>query len=330
MLRSDGNFTRRETLIALACCGLAAVMGTAQAAEWPDRPVKVLVSYPAGGANDLVARAVTARLTESLKQSFFVENKTGAAGTIAADAAAKAAPDGYTLYMISSAQVLAPSVRKDVTFDPVKDYRPIYLCASAPYFLVVHKAVPAKNVADLVAMAKARPNALNYASSGVGAGPHLTSSLFMTVAGIAMNHVPYRGDADALVDLTAGRVEASFISVAASNPHIQSGALRALAVSSAERLPLAPNVPTVAESGYPGFDMSAWWGLVGPARLPDDVVRKTAAAVKPILESPAFAAQFASQGITPGKLGPEEFAQRISADLVRFADIVKRAGIKPQ
>ncbi|OGA26697.1 MAG: hypothetical protein A3F77_00350 [Betaproteobacteria bacterium RIFCSPLOWO2_12_FULL_67_28] len=316
--------------MALASCGLAIALGSAQAAEWPDRPVKVLVGYPAGGANDLVARAVTARMTEALKQSFIVENRTGAAGTIAADTAAKAAPDGYTLYMISSAQVLAPSVRKEVNFDPVKDYRPIYLCASAPYFLVVHKDVPAKSVADLVAMAKARPNALNYASSGVGAGPHLTSSLFMTMAGIALNHVPYRGDADALVDLTAGRVEASFISVAASNPHIQSGALRALAVSSAERLALAPNVPTVAESGYPGFDMSAWWGLVGPAKLPDEIVRKAAAAVKPILDTPTFAAQFAAQGIAPGKLGPDEFAQRIAADFVRFADIVKRAGIKPQ
>lgn len=330
MLESDRKFTRRDALIILASCGLASVMGSARAAEWPERPVKVLVGYPAGGANDLVARAVTARLSESLKQAFVVENRTGAAGTIAADAAAKAAPDGYTLYMISSAQVLAPSVRKEVNFDPVKDYRPIYLCALAPYFLVVHKDVPAKSVAELVAMVKARPKALNYASSGVGAGPHLTSSLFMTMAGIEMNHVPYRGDADALVDLTAGRVEVSFISVAASNPHVQSGALRALAVSSAERLLLAPNVPTVAESGYPGFDMGAWWGLVGPARLPEDIVRKAAAAVKPILESPAFAAQFASQGITPGKLGPEQFARRIADDFVRFADIVKRAGITPQ
>lgn len=328
--RSVTRFTWRGALSALSMGVLALAGAGAQAAEWPDRPVRVLVGYPAGGANDLVARAVAARLTESLKQSFVVENRTGAAGTIAADAAAKAAPDGYTLYMISSAQVLAPSVRKEVSFDPVKDYRPIYLCASAPYFLVVHKDVAARSVADLVAMAKASPNKLNYASSGVGAGPHLTSSLFMTMAGIEMNHVPYRGDADALVDLTAGRVEASFISVAASNPHVQSGALRALAVSSAERLPLAPAVPTVAESGYAGFDMSAWWGLVGPAKLPDDVVRKVAAAVKPILESPAFAAQFAAQGIAPGKDGPEEFSRRIAADFIRFADIVKRAGIKPQ
>jgi tripartite-type tricarboxylate transporter receptor subunit TctC len=259
-----------------------------------------------------------------------VENKTGAAGSIAADAAAKAAPDGYTLYMMSSAQVLAPSVRNDITYDLVKDFRPIALVASAPYFLLVHNSVPARSVAEFVALAKSKPGKLNYASSGVGAGPHLTSSLFMTVAGIDLNHVPYRGDGDALIDLVAGRVEATFMSVAPTFPHIQSGALRALAVSSAERLPLLPNVPTVAESGYPGFDMSAWWGLVGPAALPDAVVRKVAAAVRPILDSKEFRDQFASQGITPQKLGPEEFARRIAQDSVKFAEIVKRAGIVKQ
>jgi tripartite-type tricarboxylate transporter receptor subunit TctC len=315
--------------------GLAALMPApgvlhAQAPDWPTRPVRVLVGYPAGGANDLIARAVAGRLGESLKQSFVVENKTGAAGSIAADAAAKAAPDGYTLYMMSSAQVLAPSVRNDITYDPVKDFRPIALVASAPYFLLVHNSVPARSVAEFVALAKSKPGKLNYASSGVGAGPHLTSSLFMTVAGIDLNHVPYRGDGDALIDLVAGRVEATFMSVAPTFPHIQSGALRALAVSSAERLPLLPNVPTVAESGYPGFDMSAWWGLVGPAALPDAVVRKVAAAVRPILDSKEFRDQFASQGITPQKLGPEEFARRIAQDSVKFAEIVKRAGIVKQ
>jgi tripartite-type tricarboxylate transporter receptor subunit TctC len=307
-----------------------AVAGSPHAAEWPDRPVRILVGYPAGGANDLVARGVAARLTDSLKQSFIVENRTGAAGTIAADVAAKAAPDGYTLYMISSAQIIAPSVRKSVTFDPVKDFRAIALCAIGPYFLVVHKDVPARSVAEFVALAKARPKALNYASSGVGAGPHLTSSLFMTLAGIELNHVPYRGDADALVDLTAGRVQAGFISTSATYPHIQAGSLRALAVSSAERSALLPNVPTVAESGYPGFDMTSWWGLVGPAKLPDDIVRKAAAATRAVLDSPAFSAQVAAQGVTPGKLGPEEFARRIVDDTAKFAEIVKRAGITPE
>lgn len=320
----------RALLLGLATIMLAPAVPQAQAQDWPTRPVRVLVGYPAGGANDLVARSVAGRLGEVLKQSFVVENKTGAAGSIAADAAAKAAPDGYTLYMISSAQVLAPSVRKDVSYDPVKDFKAIALAASAPYFLVVHKSVPVNSVAEFVALAKSKPGKLNYASSGVGAGPHLTSSLFMTVAGINLNHVPYRGDADALNDLVAGRVESSFMSVAPTYPHIQSGVLRALAVSSAERLPLAPNVPTVAESGYPGFDMSAWWGLVGPAGLPDAIVRKAAAAVRPILDSKDFREQFASQGVTPQRLGPEEFTRRIAQDSVKFAEIVKRAGIVKQ
>ena len=312
---------------ALLFCGL---FHSALAADWPDRPVRILVGYPAGGANDIVARALATRLSESLKQSFIVDNRTGAAGAIAAELAAKAPTDGYTLYMMSSAQVIAPSFRKDLPYDPTRDFRAIALCAQAPYFLVVHKDVSARNVAEFVALAKSRPQALSYASSGVGAGPHLTSSLFISRAGIELNHVPYRGDADALVDLTAGRVQASFISVQASYPHIQSGSLRALAVSSVDRLPLIANLPTVAESGYPGFDISAWWGLVGPAKLPDEVVRKLAPAVRSVLDSAAFAQQFASQGIAPGRLGPEEFGKRIVDDTAKFADIVKRAGITVQ
>lgn len=221
-------------------------------------------------------------------------------------------------------------MRKNVSFDPVKDFRAIALAASSAYFLTVHPNVPAKTVAEFVALAKSKPGALSYASSGVGAGPHLTSSLFIAVAGISLNHVPYRGDADALVDLLAGRVDGGFMSMAPTLPHIQGGALRGLAVSGAERSPLLPNLPTVAESGYPGFDMGAWWGLVGPAGLPDAIVRKVAETVRPILDSKAFGEQFAAQGIVPGKLGPEAFAKRIADDYVKFADIVKRAGITPQ
>lgn len=315
-------------IILLAAAALLPLQALAQA--WPSRAVRVLVGYPAGGANDIIARSVTARMSESLKQPFVVENRSGAAGTIAADAAAKAAPDGYTLFMMASAHALAPSVRKNLAFDPVKDFRAISLAASSAYFLAVHPSVPAKSVAELVALAKAKPGGMSYASSGVGAGPHLTSSLFLAVAGIDINHVPYRGDADALVDLLAGRVQTGFMSIAPTFPHIQSGALRALAVSSAERSPLLPNLPTVAESGYPGFDMGAWWGLVGPAGTPDAVVQKAAEAMRPILDSKAFADQFASQGIVAGKLGPEAFARKIAADVVRLAEVVKRAGIKPE
>jgi len=319
--------TRLGVLLLL---GFFSLLAGGARAEWPEKSVRILVSYPAGGANDQVARVVAARLTDALKQNFVVENRAGAAGSIAAEAAARAAPDGYTLYMISSAQLITPAVRKSVPYDPVKDFRAIALCAIGPYFLVVHKDVPAKNLAEFVALAKSRPKALNYASSGVGAGPHLTSSLFWTQAGIELNHVPYRGDADAIVDLIAGRVQAAFMSTNATNPHVLSGALRALAVSGTERSPLQPGVPTVAESGYPGFDMGAWWGLVGQAELPDNVVRKAAAAVRTILDSPEFAAAVAPQGVTPGKLGPEAFARRIAEDTSKFAEVVKRAGIRPE
>lgn len=323
-----GVTSRRGAMLGL---GAATVTGWARAqdASWPTRPIRILVGYPAGGANDTVARAVATPLAETLKQPITVDNRTGAAGTIAADAAKRAAPDGETLYMMSSAQVLAPAVRRDVNFDPVADFAPIALCASAPYLLVAHNSVPVRTLTELVALAKSRPGQLSYASSGVGAGPHLTSSLFMTVAGIEMNHVPYRGDADAMVDLTAGRVQVSFISVSAAWPHVQSGSLRALAVSSAERIALAPDVPTVAESGYPGFDMGAWWGLVGPQGLPQPIIDKVAGAVRPILDAPDFGRRFAAQGITPGRLGPAAFARRIADDKVKFADIVRRAGITP-
>jgi tripartite-type tricarboxylate transporter receptor subunit TctC len=302
----------------------------ALAQAYPQRAVRVLVGYPAGGANDLVARALSARMAESLKQPFVVENRSGAAGTIAAEAGAKAAPDGYTLFSMSSAQVLAPHVRKSVTYDPVKDFRPIGLAASSAYFLTVHPSVPAKNVAELVALAKAKPGGMSYASSGAGAGPHLTSSLFLAVAGIDIQHVPYRGDADALVDLIAGRVQTGFMSIAPTLPHLKSGSLRALAVSSIERLPNLPDLPTVAESGYPGFDMGAWWGLVAPAGTPDAIVKQLVDAMKPIIEARAFGEQFAAQGIVAGKLTGEDFGRKIAADYVRLGEVVKRAGIKPE
>ena len=328
MKAPQGGPTRRAALFGLGAAGFAAD-ARAQAGDWPTRPIRILVGYPAGGANDLVARAVAQPLSETLRQPITVENRAGGAGSIAADAAKRADPDGTVLYMMSSAQVLAPALRRDLTYDPVADFAPIGMCASAPYFLVVHESVPARSVAELVALAKARPGALSYASSGVGAGPHLTSSLFMSVAGIEMNHVPYRGDADSLIDLAAGRVQVSFMSVAPTWPHIQAGRLRGLAVSSAERLAMARDIPTVAESGYPGFDMGAWWGLVGPKALPRPIVDRVAAAIRPILDGAAFGERFAAQGITPGRDTPDSFARRIAEDKAKFAQIVQQAGITP-
>ena len=303
----------------------------AQTPSWPTRSVRLLVGYPAGGANDLVMRGIAAPLSDALGQPVIVENRAGAAGGIAADAAAKAAPDGYTLFSISSAHVLAPSIRRALTWDPVRDFQPIALGARSPYYLMVHKDFPARNVAEFVAYVKARPpGSISYASSGVGAGPHLTTSLFMHVAGITLDHIPYRGDADALIDLTTGRVPCAFLSVAPALPHLAAGSLRALAVSGAERLSVTPEVPTVAESGYPGFAMDAWWGICGPTGLPMPIVEKIATAMRPILDAPAFAERYAAMGVVPGRLGTAAFTQLIREDRVRFEQIVRDAGIQPQ
>jgi tripartite-type tricarboxylate transporter receptor subunit TctC len=318
----------RRAILAAPLLGTAPAL--AQTQPWPNRPMRMLVGYPAGGANDIVARSTAGPLAEALGQPIAVENRTGAAGSVAAEAVARAAPDGYTLYMISSAQVLAPALRRNLPYDPVRDFTYIHLGARGPYFLVVHPSVPARSVAELVALARARPGALSYASSGIGAGPHLTMALFLSQAGIQMEHVPYRGDADAMVDLTAGRVPVSFISIAASWQQIQAGALRALAISGAERWSPARDAPTIAESGYPGFAMEAWWGLAAPANLPEPILRRVASAAAPIIQGPAIAERFAPLGFLTAREGPEEFTALVRRDRDRFAEIVRTANITVQ
>jgi len=315
---------------AAALASLATLATPAFAQSFPDRPLRMIVGYPAGGANDLVARAVAQPLGEALGQNIVVENRTGAAGAIGAEAAARAPADGHTLYMMSSAQVLATALRRNLPYDPVRDFAPIALAARGPYLLIVHPSVAASTLAEFVALARTRPGRMGYASSGIGAGPHLTSALFFSMAGIELNHVPYRGDADILPDLLAGRIEASFISLAPTMAHVQGGQLRALAISGAERSPILAQVPTVAESGYPGFEMDAWWGLVAPAATPPAIIARIEQAALPIIRSPAFAARFASQGIVPGRLGAADFTRLIASDRTRFEEIVRRAGIESQ
>ena len=323
--------TRRRFLAGSAIFPLLGYVSSTRAADaWPSRPVKIIVGYPAGGANDIVARSVSAAMDQALNAAFVVDNRSGAAGAAGAEAAARSQPDGYTLYMMSSAQVLAPSLRKSLPYDPVRDFSAIALCARSSYVLVVHPSVPLKTVAELIAFAKSNPEKLNYASSGVGAGPHLATELFASMAGVKLTHVPYRGDTPALSDLLAGHVQMSFMSMAPAVPHVKSGALRALAVASAKRSPILPDVPTVAEAGLPGYDVGSWWGLVAPAGTTREIIQRAESVVVAYLREPSTGARFLELGLEPGELGADAFQRYIASELEKLGGIVKRAGIQAE
>jgi len=323
--------TRRRFLAGSAIFPLLGYVSSTRAADaWPSRPVKIIVGYPAGGANDIVARSVSAAMDQALNAAFVVDNRSGAAGAAGAEAAARSQPDGYTLYMMSSAQVLAPSLRKSLPYDPVRDFSAIALCARSSYVLVVHPSVPLKTVAELIAFAKSNPEKLNYASSGVGAGPHLATELFASMAGVKLTHVPYRGDTPALSDLLAGHVQMSFMSMAPAVPHVKSGALRALAVASAKRSPILPDVPTVAEAGLPGYDVGSWWGLVAPAGTTREIIQRAESVVVAYLREPSTGARFLEWGLEPGELGADAFQRYITSEVEKLGGIVKRAGIQAE
>ena len=323
--------TRRGFLTGAAALPLLGSAFGARAADvWPSRPVKVIVGYPAGGANDLVARSVSTAMEKALNATFIVDNRSGAAGATGAEAAAKSPPDGYTLYMMSSAQVLAPSLRKSLPYDPVRDFSAIALCARSSYVLAVHPSVPLKTMAELVAYAKANPEKLNYASSGVGAGPHLATELFASMANVKLTHVPYRGDTPALTDLLAGQVQMSFMSLAPAVPHVKSGALRALAVASAKRSPILADVPTVAEAGLPSYDVGSWWGLVAPAGTPREIIQRAESVAIAYLREASTGARFLEMALEPGELGADAFQQYIASEKNKLADIVKRAGLQAE
>ena len=321
------NPTRRIVLAGAAAA--LARPGLAQE-SWPSRPVRVLVGYPAGGANDIVARSVAQGMQEILGHPFTIENRAGGAGSIAAEAAARATPDGITLYMMSSAQVLAPALRRNLGYDPARDFTPIALGAIGSYFLAVHSSVPATNLREFIALAARAPGSVTYASSGVGAGPHLSMELLATMAGVQLHHVPYRGDSDALIDLTAGRVQAYMSAIAPAQQHIRAGTLRALAVTGATRVAAAPDVPTIAESGLPGYDMVAWWGLVGPANLPPAIAQRAEAAAVQTITSAAYRQRFEAMGFTPGNVAGADFGRLIATDVRRLQEIVRRVGIQPE
>jgi tripartite-type tricarboxylate transporter receptor subunit TctC len=303
----------------------------AQTDTYPSRPVRIVVTVPPGGAADFIARTVGAKLSEALAQAVLVENRAGASGTIAADAVAKAAPDGYTLLQNSiTTHGVAPLIFAKLPYDSFKDLAPITLLSQIPLIMVVNAEVPAGSVADFVALAKGKPGSFSFASSGAGGAPHLTGELFKSVTGIDLVHVPYKGSGPAVTDLVAGRVQVMFDGAPALLAHVRSGKLRVLAAASRERNPLAPDVPIFAELGYPGIEVALWYGLMAPAGTPRAIVDRLNAELARILNLPDIRERFAAQGAAATPTTPEQFAQFMRAEIARWEPVVKKAGVKAE
>ncbi|MBK7656362.1 MAG: tripartite tricarboxylate transporter substrate binding protein [Betaproteobacteria bacterium] len=293
-----------------------------QAQTYPAKPVRLIVPFPAGGATDIFARALSQKLGEKLGQSLVVENRPGAGGTIGSDAVAKAVPDGYTLLLAtSSTHSIGPSLNARMPYDAVRDFSPIAHVGNAPSIMLVPNSSPAHSVKEWIAYAKANPGKLNYASSGNGTIVQLTAELFKSQAGVFLVHIPYKGTALAMPDLISGKVDVIFDSLPTGLPHVRDGRLRALAVTTAKRTPLAPDLPTVAEV-LPGYESNTWFGLFGPKGLPTDVLTKVNTAANQALADPEVKDKLARLGIDTVRSTPQQFADMVSADTTKWKEII--------
>jgi tripartite-type tricarboxylate transporter receptor subunit TctC len=318
-----------SSLAARAVAGLLTLgaVWPACAQQFPAKPVRFLVPFAPGGSTDIVARILGQKLTERWGHPVIVDNRAGAAGNIAAETTARAAPDGYTIFQINVASAIAVSLYKNLRYDPVKDFAPVTQLASVALFMVIHPAVKARTVQELIALAKSQPGKLNYASSGNGGPTHLAMELFKTMTATDMVHVPYGGGGPALNDLLANQVQI-FMVAGAAIPHINSGRLRALGVSSLKRNRQLPDVPTIAESGVPGYESSPWYGVVVPAHTPRSIVVKLSADIVNILKQADVAERLNAQGMDLVGNTPEQFSEFIKTEIVKWRRIVKASGVK--
>jgi len=327
------GFTRMRKLAALAAAlaltAFASASRAQTAAAYPDKSVRLVVPFAAGGALDVVARIVGQKLTETWGRQIVIDNRLGAGGNIGAEFVAKAPPDGYTLLMSSvTTQAINMSLLAKPPYDFVRDYAPVALVASAPLALVIHASLPAKSVKEFIALAKAHPGELNYFSSGTGTGTHLAAVIFDQLAGVRTTHVPYKGGAQGLGDLLSGQVQFAMSTIGLVEPHVQTGRLRLLGVGSVKRYTRLPQIPTIAESGVKGYEAEQWYGVVGPAGTPAAIVNKLAAEIKTIVANPDVRERFYSQGIEPVYATPEEFAVYIKASVAKYAKVIKTLGLK--
>jgi len=296
--------------------------------SYPSRPVRMIVPYAPGGGADTLARSVAHALSEQHGYSIVVDNRGGGGTILGSDIAAKALPDGHTIIMVASTHAVVSSLYKTLPYDPVKDFSPVIRVASAPNLLALHPSLPAANVRELVALAKAQPGKLVYGSSGNGGGSHLAMELFKSLTNIDMLHVPYRGTGPAMIDLLSGQVKLMFGGMVGTLPNVKSGRLRAIAISSAKRSPVVPDVPTVAESGFPAYEATTWYGILAPAGTPAAVVKQLNRQIAASIQDPRLRQRITDQGGEPSSTTPEEFAAYIRTEVAKWAKVVKSSGAR--
>ena len=319
----------RRLSLALLGLAIATLAGPAPAAPYPDRPVKILVGFSAGGGTDVAARVMAQKLTDALGQTVVVENRPGASGMLAAEAAAKSPPDGYTLMMGSQTTLaVAPALYRKFAIDAARDFAGVAMAGVSPLVMVVHPSLPVQSVQDMIAMAKAKPGTLNFASGGLGTTPHMAGELFSIQAGIKMVHVAYRGEAPAINDLLGGQIPLIFANLSAVIGNVRAGSLRALAVTSLQRSPSAPDIPTIAEVALPGFDAATWFALVAPAGTPREIVDRINAEVTRIVAQSEVQQRFADLGMTISAGTPDALDGYIKSEIAKWAQVIKDANVQ--
>lgn len=346
-MRKTGNWKSLFALITCACvvpgacaqivaaatesapaAGSRQPLSSSNAQAYPTKPVRFVVPFSAGGPTDILARIIGRKLTEAWAQQVIIDNRPGAGSTLGTDIVAKAEPDGYTLLLATNGHAINPSLYRKLPFDPIRDFAPITLLNSAPLMLVIHPSVAARTIKELVALARTKPGQLAYASSGTGGISHLAGHLFMTMAGIELTHVPYKGMAPAVSDALGGQVPMVFPDPIIAMPHVKAGKLRALGITGAKRLRLNPEIPTIAEAGVPGYDVTVWYGVLAPAGTPANVIKRLHVDIVRALNLPEVRERLINEGGEPTGNTPEQFGALIRADLLKWGKVVKASGVQ--
>jgi tripartite-type tricarboxylate transporter receptor subunit TctC len=295
---------------------------------WPARPIRLILPFPPGGGTDILGRLIAERLTANLGQPVVTENRGGAGGNVGAEAAAKSAPDGYTIVLVAPSLAISPSLYSKLNYDPVRDFAPVSLVATVPNVMVTHPEVPAATLAEFIRLAKSKPGEMNFGSGGSGTSNHLAGELFNIVAGVKLVHVPYKGVNLAMNDVLSGRIQLVFIGIPAAAPHIKAGRLRALALVAPRRSPVLPEVPTVAEAGLRDFDVTTWYGILAPAGTPRPVVERLNTELARVMHAPEMKERLAAMATDPVTSTPEEFGDYIKREIAKWGEVVRKAGLK--